>query len=370
MSRIFGVPGVLLLLPIATLSQPPAPRDHIQVRGIYGGIPEGAEGGPALESLGVNAIWIGSGSLTPERVSSVRSQGARIFAEFNTLHVASFLEDHPEAAPIGPDGEVSPPPHGWQGICPNHEGYRRNRMEAFRRALADFEIDGIWLDYHHAHSSWERAEPVLPDTCFCPRCLSAFQEATGITPAGESVAEQAAALLSTHRESWVRWRCDVFTDWVREFREILDEVRPQALLGTFHSPWSDEDLDGARIEKLAIDLKAQARYIDVFSPMPYHARFGHASDPEWISRQLSWLGGYLGIEGRPEERLKIWPIVQLSDWGESVSPDEVARVLDYGTRLPATGVMVFAWGSLREHREKVEELGRFYRAIALPNRLH
>src|SRR3712207_8809773 len=54
----------------------------------------------------------------------------------------------------------------------------------------------------------------------------------------------------------------------------------------------------------------RSRYLDVFSPMPYHARFGHASDPAWISRQTAWLGRHLGIEGQPGERLRIWPIVQ------------------------------------------------------------
>ena len=69
------------------------------------------------------------------------------------------------------------------------------------------------------------------------------------------------------------------------------------MLGTFHCPWSDTDHDGALVKKLAIDLKAQARYLDVLSPMPYHARFGHRDDPEWVSRQIHWLGQFLGIKG-------------------------------------------------------------------------
>ena len=161
----------------------------------------------------------------------------------------------------------------------------------------------------------------------------------------------------------MRWRSDVFTDWVREFRAILDSARPSALLGTFHNPWSDEDYDGARIDKLAIDLEAQAAYVDVFSPMPYHARFGHVDDPEWISRQVGWLGRRLGIEGIPGEEHRIWPIVRISDWGEAVPLEQVPIVLDHGTRRPATGVMVFAWGGLRKQPEKIEAVGRFYRAI-------
>lgn len=340
-------------------------RPHVQVRGIYGGVPtELLEQGKTLPECGLNAVWMGSGSLSAERIAVLRQQQARVYAEFNTLHVASYLKDHPDAAPVGVDGQICPPPQGWQGICPTHPGYRRFRMDDFRRVLREFEIDGIWLDYHHSHASWERDEPDMPDTCFCRRCLGQFSRQTKIDLPDESLAQSAERILSQHAEAWYQWRCDVFTDWVREFHAIRNQTRPQALLGTFHCPWSDRDFAGALRNKLAIDLKAQAQYVDVFSSMPYHARFGHAADPAWISRQTAWLGEYLGIRGVAGERIRIWPIVQLADWGESVPVEQVAAVLDHGTRLPATGVMVFHWGSLRRQDEKVAAMIEFYRAIA------
>lgn len=339
-------------------------RDHVQVRGIYGGMPtQILDRGKSLEDYGVNAIWIGSGGINRNRVEQAKKLGVRLFAEFNTMHEAGYLKEHPDAAPIGTDGKVCPPPNGWQGICPTHPGYRKYRMDAFRKVLQENEIDGIWLDYHHSHASWEQAEPEMPETCFCDRCVSQFQQATRTRLGDGTPVARSANILRDHHDKWVRWRCDVFTDWVREFRQIVDATRPSALLGTFHCPWSDADRDGARVRKLNIDLKAQARYIDVFSIMPYHARFGHPRDPQWISRQTAWLGKHLGIEGKPGERLRIWPIVQLSDWGETVPVEQVREVLDHGTRLPASGVMVFAWGRLHESWDKVEELGKYYRAI-------
>jgi hypothetical protein len=203
----------------------------------------------------------------------------------------------------------------------------------------------------------------MPDTCFCDRCLAQFARETNTDLPEQPAPQLANLLLDEHKEKWVQWRCDVFTDWVREFREIVDETRPQALLGTFHCPWTDQERDGALRNKLAIDLKAQAAYVDVFSIMPYHARFGHSADPAWISRQTAWLGEYLGVRGEPGERHKIWPIVQLSDWGEAVPVQQVRPVLDHGTRLPATGVMVFAWGSLRRQKDKVDKMSEFYREI-------
>lgn len=341
------------------------PRSHIRVRGIYGGVPtQLLERGRTLEACGVNAAFLGSSSITAERLELLRAQGAGVFAEFNTMHDATYLQDHPEAAPVGVDGQACPPPDGWQGVCPTHPGYRRSRMEAFRAVLANHAVDGIWLDYHHSHASWEQAVPNLPDTCFCTRCLVRFAEDTGVRLPDRPAAALSGLLLGALQAQWVRWRCDLFTDWVREFRAIVDETRPAALLGTFHCPWTEIEYDGALRNKLAIDLKSQARYLDVFSIMPYHARFGHACEPAWISRQVSWLGSHLGITGEPGERHRIWPIVQLSEWGEPVPVSQVGEVLDHGTRLPATGVMVFAWGSLHADGEKVDALVDFYRAIS------
>lgn len=339
-------------------------RPHVQIRGVYGGIPdELLKEGKTLADHGINAVWIGSGGVTKERVAMLKKQGARVFAEFNTMHGGGYLKDHPDAAPIGTDGRVCPPPHGWQGVCPTHPGYRQSRMADFRKVLGDFEIDGIWLDYHHSHASWEQAVPALPDTCFCPRCVARFAQETKTQLPDEPPARRAERLLGQHADAWVQWRCDVFTDWVRQCRSIIDQTRPTALLGTFHCPWTDTDFDGALRKKLAIDLKAQARYVDVFSIMPYHARFGHGADPAWISRQTAWLGNHLGVQGVAGERTRIWPIVQLSDWGQPVPVDQVPAVLDHGTRRPATGVMVFAWGALRRQPEKVAALVAAYRVF-------
>lgn len=372
MARSFHHPFLFATFALATAVSPAtgAPdaavkRPHIQIRGVYGGVPAAIEqAGGRLSDYGINAIWYHSRQVNQRRLDLVKSQGALFFAEFNTLHDASFLQKHPDAAPVGADGAVSPPPDGWQGICPTHAEYRKNRMEAFRNLLAEFALDGIWLDYHHSHSSWEQPVPNMPDTCFCRRCLRQFQHDTGIRLPPLPVHELSRLLLDDHRKTWVQWRCDVLTDWVRQFRDVLDATRPEALLGTFHSPWTEDEHGGALRDKLAIDLRAQAAYLDVVSPMPYHARFGHGDNLDKISHQIAWLGRHLGLNGTPGERPRIWPIVQLSDTGAPVPVAQVQAVLEHGSRPPATGITIFSAGAFQRSPEKLKEMGAFYRAIA------
>jgi hypothetical protein len=97
--------------------------------------------------------------------------------------------------------------------------------------------------------------------------------------------------------------------------------------------------------------------------MVYHARFGHAGDPEWISRQVAWLGEYLNVKGEPGEQHRIWPIVQISDWGEPVPIQQVSTVLERGARRPASGVIVFAWSGVRKEPGKIDAIGRAFRSI-------
>ena len=66
------------------------------------------------------------------------------------------------------------------------------------------------------------------------------------------------------------------------------------------------------------------------------------------------------IEGKPGEEKRIWPIVQLSDWGPRVPVEQVESVLEHGSRQPATGIMAFHWNGLSKEWDKVEALKRAY----------
>ena len=75
------------------------------------------------------------------------------------------------------------------------------------------------------------------------------------------------------------------------------------------------------------------------------------------------LGKLLDLRGQPDEKQRIWPIVQLADWGEKVAVDQIPTVLDCGTRRPATGTMVFHWSGISREGDKLAALGTAFRAM-------
>jgi hypothetical protein len=78
----------------------PAARPWIRVRGIYGGyLKQLLDRGETPADYGINAIWVGSGSLNAAEIDRYRKLGLKIFAEFNSMHAAQYLKEHPEAAP-------------------------------------------------------------------------------------------------------------------------------------------------------------------------------------------------------------------------------------------------------------------------------
>src|SRR6516165_6111608 len=94
--------SVLLLALVVTATNLAAAADRervaqahpIAIRGVYGGVPtQILDRGQSLADFGINAVWIGSGSLTGERIALLRRQGAKVYAEFNTMHDAAYLKE-------------------------------------------------------------------------------------------------------------------------------------------------------------------------------------------------------------------------------------------------------------------------------------
>lgn len=326
------------------------------VKGVYGNPGTLLEAGYRFDDLGMNAIFVRSISLNESLYETARSQNVKVFVEFPTLLGRNYVENHPEAWPIDETGEKSPPADWFMGVCPTDPGFWDYREKQLRDILDKYDVDGIFLDYVHWHAQFETPDPILPETCFCERCTSLFSEDTGVQVLGAGIPEKADWILGNANSEWRGWRSRVLNKWVSGMKEIVHEMRPDALLGIFYCSWYPDDYDGALFNTLGIDVEAFIEMADVLSPMLFHKM--KERQPSWVGEYTGWLGDL--ISASHENQPFVWPIVQAHDNPGIVTPDEFRQVMLKGIQAPSTGIMMFSDRSLLDNPEKIEVMMELY----------
>ncbi|HLF32595.1 MAG TPA: hypothetical protein VI583_00065 [Cyclobacteriaceae bacterium] len=324
--------------------------------GIYGHPGEFWEKGYGLNELGINAVFVHSGSIDSALIDRAKSEGMKIYAEFATLNGKGYVETHPEAWAINNYGEKAEAASWFMGVCPTNREFREYRKEQLIALLNQFDLDGVWMDYVHWHAQFEEPEPILPETCFCPNCLETFRNFSGILIPEGNIPDQAAWILENHQTAWRDWRCSVIAGWARDIKSIVKKRNPDALLGLYHCPWNDEEFDGARRRILGLDYDSLRNIIDVFSPMVYHGRMGR--EPEWVLENINWFTSRLKISAG--EYPKVWPIVQAYDDPHPISREEFAAVMRAGLSAPCSGVMMFTARSVAQDEGKIKVIKEIY----------
>jgi hypothetical protein len=329
------------------------------IRGIYGSPVPFWDRGLELKDLGVNAIFLHSGSFSQKIVERAKREGIKVFAEFAILNGKGYVDQHPEAWAINERGERVKAASWFMGVCPTDEGFKQFRLQQLRELVRQYDVHGVWMDYVHWHAQFEEESPILPETCFCNRCLATFQDATHIHIPYGTIAEKSTWVFENHDPEWRDWRCSVIAGWAKDVKSILLVEKPGALLGMFHCPWNDEEFSGARRRILGIDYEMLKGTIDVFSPMVYHRRMGRS--PEWVKENLAWF--YKRINVRSRDYPRVWPIVQAHNDPVPISSAEFETVLVYGLSAEATGVMMFTGNSVAEDPAKTEVMKKVYRSL-------
>jgi hypothetical protein len=334
-------------------------ESKIEIRGVYGHPQPLWDKGYNLTELGINSVFVHSGSINKEMMDRARAEGMKVYAEFATLNGKNYVEENPEAWAINEKGEQVEAASWFMGVCPTDPGFRKYRFNLLRNLLAEYDIDGVWMDYVHWHAQFEEPEPILPETCFCDHCLASFSKDTGLEIPEGTIPQQAQWILGNLDSEWRDWRCKVILDWAVEIRNIINEVKPGILLGIYHCPWTDEEFEGARRRILGIDYDLLHDFFDVFSPMVYHARMGRK--PGWVEENITWFCNRMNIEdgGFP----KVWPIVQAYNNPYTVSSVEFETVLEGGLAAKSSGVMMFTTRAMAEDDEKISVMKNIYNKL-------
>ena len=353
---LFGIAFCLILLTSCKHESPQA----VEIRGIYGNPKPLWDKGFKLNDLGINAIFVHSGSITNEMMDRARLEGLLVFAEFATLNGKNYVDKHPEAWAINEKGEKVEAASWFMGVCPTEPGFRKYRFDQLRNLLLEHDLDGVWMDYVHWHAQFEEPEPILPETCFCEHCLNEFSKHAGIEIPDGTTSLKAQWILDNHDNKWRSWRCKVIYDWTYEIKNIIREIKPDALLGLYHCPWNDEEFNGARQRILGLDYNLLKETIDVFSPMVYHARMGR--EPDWVRENILWFSNRMDI-GKNDSYPKIWPIVQAYNNPYIISGVEFENVLKGGLSGKSSGVMMFTTNAVAEDESKTEVVRSVYSGL-------
>jgi len=334
-------------------------QKKIEIRGVYGNPKPFWDKGFNISQLGVNAIFVHSGSIDKEMITRARSEGLSVYAEFATLNGKNYVENHPEAWAINEKGEKVEAASWFMGVCPTETRFKEFRMNQLRNLLNKFDLDGVWMDYVHWHAQFEEPEPIIPETCFCDHCLDRFGQESNLQIPDGTIPEKAQWILNNVDKEWRDWRCQVIFEWASDMKSIIKEVKPGALLGLYHCPWNDDEFNGARRRILGLDYDLLKEVIDVFSPMVYHGRMGRK--PDWVEENITWFCDRLDI--RDGAYPKVWPIVQAYDDPEKISGVEFEAVLRGGLASKSTGVMMFTTYAVAEDSVKTKIMKKVYKEI-------
>ena len=313
-----------------------------------------AEAAKLLTEMGVDSVC--ACPQNAELIEALHAAGIKAYAEISVFIGKQHWEAHPESHPINSDGKpIAAPVPGYCGVCPNQEWLRKELLDKVSKRFQEFEYDGLWLDFIRYPGRWEGKEPVLEECCFCDVCLTKFAKSKGIAYPTDlkSTHDKAHWILAKHRAAWTQFKCDTITNFAAQLKQTMQAQRPYALLAIFNVPWTKDEFSGAVINQLGQDIKALAKYVDVYSPMVYHL---------YCQRPMNWIADYTNWVHKTTGKA-VWPIVQTVDEpeGTKMSGDEVYRTLRTGLDAAGSdGVMPFTFASVVENPAKLEALKKVF----------
>ena len=281
-------------------------------------------------------------------MEELRDAGISVYVEV-PLFVGELLwKKFPRSRPITEEGEPLEKVEWYAGVNPSVPEVRKFCSEKVRRA-AKLPVNGVWLDFIRWPCRWESPSPRLVQTSFDDLTIELFSRDTGIEVPQINPKERASFIIKNYLEEWTDWKCRQITSFVSEARKILGSDKK---LGMFLVPWKSEDYNGAIRSIIGQDVEELKEYVDVFSPMVYHAMCG--KPVEWISDVTSWVWKKTGKE--------VLPIIQVADVPRRLSDEEIELALEAAISVRGSkGVIIFSMRHLNE--KKLEVIARKIRQL-------
>lgn len=303
--------------------------------------------------LGVNTAFVSEALLAdPDFRARARAAGLMLFLIYPVFQSPEAIQEDPGLAAVTASG--APARDEWvEFVCPTKgEGFLDRRAAHLRDLVAASDPEYVSLDFIRYFVFWEQVAPdrspeSLPQTCFCPDCLGAFERAAGVRISAElsTTAAKAAWILSRQAAAWTDWKCGRIADVVSRFARAAREARPSVKINLHAVPWRRDDFGGAVRSVAGQDLARLAPLVDLVSPMTYHHMVRRT--PAWVHDVVADAADLAG--GAP-----VLPSIQVDKAyvDEDLPPAEFRAALEQALRPPSRGVVLWSWAALAGSPEK------------------
>jgi len=280
-------------------------------------------------SLRANAVFIGYRNLNQKLIKLLKNYGLKIHTEIGIFVGEEWWEKYPDSRPVDKNGKLIDKIGWYAGVCPNHRGVRREKLELIKSIIDNYPVDGIWLDFIRYPCHWEEVRSKnIAEYCFCQGCLKKFKKDGGVKSEGLK---------------WTQWKCNQITNFVGEARRLIDQSGKNIKLGMFSVPWRKNDFGGAITKIISQNFKSLAKYIDVFSPMVYQKMCGQKT--AWIHKIVAYM--------KKITHRQILPIIQTEDKPTKLAVKEFADEFNQALKFPSEGVIVFFLEDLLKNSDKL-----------------
>jgi len=231
--------------------------------------------------------------------------------------------------------------------CPVNVKYRKDKIDELKKIISTYNPDGISIDFIRYFVYWEKIfkntklDP-LRNTCFCDKCLSSYEKASGFKiPSNLKKREDKAKwILKNHKKDWVNRKIDIISSMVRDISKTAKLLKPDIMLNAHIIPWREKDYDNGIKLIAGQDIKKLSKYVDYISPMCYWHMLKR--NPEWISSVVNDMSK---LTDKP-----IIPSIQVNTeyLKQPITYDTLRKSYKETLKKNSSGVIFWKWGFFAE----------------------
>ena len=243
--------------------------------------------------------------------SKLRAEnGLKFMGGLTCFNNNSEVAQNPRLHPVCRDGRLRPQMNWYLGITPTCQSYAAARLDALRRMVTTYQLDGVWLDFIRWPLHWEQElrddTPPPLESSFDNHTIECFAVSADLDIPAGSPAERADWILRTHEDKWIDFKCWIITEFVARAKAIVDTHLAGKPLGLDIVPARSRQREHLLGQRLG-ELSAHADY---FSPMLYHDALGFS---------IGWMTEILDESAAQSDKPLI-PFVQVDTFSKDGEP--------------------------------------------------